>query len=56
MEHVKNSWRWRERELVNTMRCALGGLRELHVAGLTHGDLRMNSIVLSEGNSVKLAD
>lgn len=41
---------------MNTMKCALRGLKEMHDRDIVHGDLRMSNIVLTEKGEVKLAD
>lgn len=56
VNHVKQNLRWRERELINTMKSILKGLKEIHGLGIVHGDLRMSNIVLTEQGDVKLAD
>jgi len=53
---MKTNWKWQESELLETMRCALAAVEALHKNNLVHGDIRMNSIVLTEDGSVKLAD
>lgn len=48
IDHVKKNQKWREKELLETMRCVLSALEELHSNNLVHGDLKMSSIVLTE--------
>lgn len=48
LTHLNDKAAWTESQLINTLKPVLQGVADLHSMGITHGDIRMQNIVINK--------